>query len=116
MNEDTYRSQFRFPYPLYEQLKAAADRNRRSVNAELVARLETTIALDEHMGARTMGDENNAHVLRYLKYLEDKENTMDALDMGNPMGLSALEDRIERTINTAFERLQSQLSKPVSKK
>lgn len=38
--EEIYRSQFRLPYPLYEQLKASADRNHRSVNAELVARLE----------------------------------------------------------------------------
>lgn len=38
--EEIYRSQFRLPYPLYERLKASADRNRRSVNAELVARLE----------------------------------------------------------------------------
>jgi len=38
--EDIYRSQFRLPYPLYEQLKASADANHRSVNAELVARLE----------------------------------------------------------------------------
>ncbi|WP_275629022.1 Arc family DNA-binding protein [Pseudomonas sp. 273] len=38
--DEIYRSQFRLPYPLYEQLKASADANRRSVNAELVARLE----------------------------------------------------------------------------
>ncbi|ULL06630.1 Arc family DNA-binding protein [Pseudomonas putida] len=44
MTADLYRSQFRIPYPLYEQLKAAADGNRRSVNAELVARLEESFA------------------------------------------------------------------------
>ena len=38
--EDLYRSQFRLPYPLYEKLKAHADKAGRSVNAELVARLE----------------------------------------------------------------------------
>lgn len=38
--EELYRSQFRFPYSLYEQLKKSADSNHRSVNAELVARLE----------------------------------------------------------------------------
>ncbi len=38
--EEIYRSQFRLPYSLYEQLKASADKNRRSVNAELIARLE----------------------------------------------------------------------------
>lgn len=41
MNE-IYRSQFRLPYPLYEALKASADANHRSVNAELVARLEAS--------------------------------------------------------------------------
>ncbi|GLX87874.1 hypothetical protein Pfra02_04430 [Pseudomonas fragi] len=38
--EDTYRSQFRLPYSLYESLKISASSNRRSLNAELVARLE----------------------------------------------------------------------------
>lgn len=38
--EEIYRSQFRLPYSLYEDLKKSADANRRSVNAELVARLE----------------------------------------------------------------------------
>ncbi|WP_175983232.1 Arc family DNA-binding protein [Caballeronia zhejiangensis] len=40
--EDTHRSQYRLPWPLYEELKAAADKNRRPLNAELVARLEST--------------------------------------------------------------------------
>lgn len=47
MSEDIYRSQFRLPYPLYEQLKASADEGRRSVNAELVARLEDTFLIEE---------------------------------------------------------------------
>lgn len=42
MEEDIYRSQFRLPYSLYELLKASADHNHRSVNAELIARLEST--------------------------------------------------------------------------
>ncbi|MCV4285111.1 Arc family DNA-binding protein [Pseudomonas capsici] len=42
MEEDIYRSQFRLPYTLYELLKASADENHRSVNAELVARLESS--------------------------------------------------------------------------
>lgn len=41
--EEIYRSQFRLPYSLYEQLKASADKNRRSVNAELIARLEESL-------------------------------------------------------------------------
>ncbi|MEW6460371.1 MAG: Arc family DNA-binding protein [Pseudomonadota bacterium] len=39
--EELYRSQFRLPYSLYEQLKASADQNQRSVNAELVAALQS---------------------------------------------------------------------------
>ncbi|MBZ9665741.1 Arc family DNA-binding protein [Pseudomonas sp. LMG 31766] len=40
--DEIYRSQFRLPHPLYEKLKASADANHRSVNAELVARLEAS--------------------------------------------------------------------------
>ncbi|MGH8421886.1 MAG: Arc family DNA-binding protein [Pseudomonas fluorescens] len=40
--DDIYRSQFRLPYSLYESLKMSASSNRRSINAELVARLEET--------------------------------------------------------------------------
>ncbi|KAA0995436.1 Arc family DNA-binding protein [Pseudomonas sp. ANT_J12] len=43
--EEIYRSQFRMPHSLYENLKTAADKNHRSVNAELVARLEESFAL-----------------------------------------------------------------------
>lgn len=42
MPQDVYRSQFRLPHSLYEELKKAADENHRSLNAELVARLEST--------------------------------------------------------------------------
>lgn len=45
MEKDTYRSQFRMPQELYERLKTEADKNRRSVNAELVARLEDSFNL-----------------------------------------------------------------------
>lgn len=40
MRKELYRSQFRLPWELYEQMKTSADTNQRSVNAELVARLE----------------------------------------------------------------------------
>nr|WP_163503965.1 Arc family DNA-binding protein [Halomonas socia] len=44
MVQDIFRSQFRLPYPLYEDLKKAADDNHRSLNAEIVARLEQSFA------------------------------------------------------------------------
>lgn len=40
--DDTYRSQFRIPQYLYEKLKASSVQTRRSLNTELVARLEST--------------------------------------------------------------------------
>ncbi|AZS49345.1 Arc family DNA-binding protein [Entomomonas moraniae] len=40
--DDIYRSQFRLPYSLYEKLKESADANNRSVNAELIIRLENS--------------------------------------------------------------------------
>lgn len=46
MEKDLYRSQFRLPQSLYEKLKGEADKNRRSVNAELVARLEASFTDD----------------------------------------------------------------------
>lgn len=38
--DDTYRSQFRLPYELYEKLKEESEKNHRSMNAEIVARLQ----------------------------------------------------------------------------
>lgn len=45
--DDTYRSQFRLPYPLYEKLKEASDIAGRSVNAELVHRLSMALDADK---------------------------------------------------------------------
>lgn len=50
MENDTFRSQFRLPYPLYESLKALAQKNGRSLNAELVARLQRSIEADDVLG------------------------------------------------------------------
>lgn len=43
---DLYRSQFRLPWPLYEALQQSADKKGISLNAELVIRLQNSIALD----------------------------------------------------------------------
>lgn len=42
MNHDSFRSQFRLPGKLYDLLKESAARNGRSLNAEIVARLEAS--------------------------------------------------------------------------
>lgn len=52
--EDQYRSQFRLPYSLYDQLKSAADAEKRSVNAEIVLRLEASFVAAEDPVARLL--------------------------------------------------------------
>lgn len=42
MKNDYFRSQFRLPGDLYERLKAEAERSGRSLNGEIVARLEAS--------------------------------------------------------------------------
>lgn len=42
MKNDHFRSQFRLPNDLYERLKAEAERGGRSLNGEIVARLEAS--------------------------------------------------------------------------
>lgn len=51
--EDLYRSQFRLPNALYESLREAAHRQGRSINAEVVARLQQTFTA-EHDGAELL--------------------------------------------------------------
>jgi hypothetical protein len=48
--EDLYRSQFRLPYSLFDQLKAAADKSGRSVNAEVVSRLTDSFVEERVIG------------------------------------------------------------------
>ncbi len=47
--DDIYRSQFRLPYSLYEKLKESAEANNRSVNSELIYRLEESLHYDEQL-------------------------------------------------------------------
>lgn len=42
--QEIFRSQFRLPHSLYEKLKASAESSNRSLNAEIVARLEESFA------------------------------------------------------------------------
>lgn len=42
MKNDYHRSQFRLPWELYERLKAETERSGRSLNGEIVARLEAS--------------------------------------------------------------------------
>lgn len=42
MKNDYHRSQYRLPEALYERLKAEAERKGRSMNAEMIERLESS--------------------------------------------------------------------------
>jgi hypothetical protein len=64
---DIYRSQFRMPAALFERLKAEAGKSKRSANAELVARLE-----------RSLADSSNDIDLRILF------ETLERLSLRNP--------------------------------
>lgn len=68
MKEDLYRSQFRMPYELYEKLKASADQNHRSVNAELVAILSEALSSTEP----TTDPEEQLYSVAEIKYFIEK--------------------------------------------
>ncbi|MBI2306118.1 MAG: Arc family DNA-binding protein [Rhodocyclales bacterium] len=69
MTNDQHRSQYRIPYPLYERLKAEAEAQQRSVNAEIVARLEASFlpapATIEQLAA--LLDERDARLLEEVR-------------------------------------------------
>jgi hypothetical protein len=74
--EDLYRSQFRLPYPLFEQLKAAAEKSGRSVNAEVVTRLADSFAEEkivgrmvEHLADRLSRPENRGELESLLEII-----------------------------------------------
>lgn len=74
--DDTYRSQFRIPYNLYEQLKSAADKNNRSLNAELVSRLENSFPAsisDDHLEKELLEEIENLknYLHEYTKKLQN---------------------------------------------
>lgn len=45
--QDIFRSQFRLPSELAEKLREEAERNNRSLNAEVVARLEGSFSIEK---------------------------------------------------------------------
>lgn len=97
--EDIYRSQFRLPYPLYEQLKASADANHRSVNAELVARLESTFTQD-------LGAELTAGISKQALSEPDKDEGVHVLTDGQ------LRAALNGALESFIERLRGQTAQP----
>ena len=107
--DDIYRSQFRLPYPLYEQLKQAADTNRRSVNAELVARLQETFAIDEALQSIAPGspvEGTSLFLLQLDKELEEAREEVHHLNLA----VHAKDMHEQLTHNNAMlEKIQSRI-------
>lgn len=74
MTNDHHRSQYRIPYPLYDRLKAEAEAGKRSVNGEIVARLEATFATTEDPVERLTRiiDERDARLLGEIRAIVEK--------------------------------------------
>ncbi|CAG9264399.1 Arc-like DNA binding domain-containing protein [Burkholderia diffusa] len=83
--KDIYRSQYRLPWPLYEQLKESADQNRRSLNAEIVERLWSSYAY------------SNTDLGR----LREAIAKMSLSDVMTADELSKLAERVLQLVNTA---------------
>lgn len=67
MTNDQFRSQFRLPYPLYERLKAEAESHQRSLNAEIVARLEASFDADPVERLVRILDEREGRLLEEVR-------------------------------------------------
>lgn len=61
--KNEYRSQFRLPGNLYDRLKGAAESNGRSLNAEIVARLEASFGPDAQAAIKQLFDEQTELLL-----------------------------------------------------
>lgn len=102
MSQDMYRSQFRLPYPLYEELKKAAEHNHRSLNAELVSRLQSTFG-DLRPYGEMLNEGNTEEEARALQMrLSAMQEAMKALEqasttlLGESQALSLEYHRVSR--------------------
>ncbi|AZS50644.1 Arc family DNA-binding protein [Entomomonas moraniae] len=92
--DDIYRSQFRLPYSLYEKLKDSADRNNRSVNAELIARLENSYSAPKETSI------SSANLLpeNFIEYLKKAIMPQSHNENTNTVKVIDLEKNIARVI------------------
>lgn len=61
--KNEFRSQFRLPGNLYDRLKEAAENNGRSLNAEIVVRLEASFGPDAQALLKQLLDEQTELLL-----------------------------------------------------
>lgn len=112
MAQDVYRSQFRLPHSLYEELKKAAERNHRSLNAELVSRLQSTFG-DLRPYGELLNEGNTEEEARALQMrLSAMQEAMKALDqaadtlLGESQALSLEFHRVSRAAAAARDDKQ----------
>lgn len=67
MKNDHFRSQFRLPSELYDRLKESAEREGRSLNAEIVARLEASFTPPLRDELQRLFDEQTARIEEMLR-------------------------------------------------
>jgi CMP-2-keto-3-deoxyoctulosonic acid synthetase len=61
--KNEFRSQFRLPGSLYDRLKEAAEQNGRSLNAEIVVRLQGSFDTNEMASIQQLLDEQTELIL-----------------------------------------------------
>lgn len=105
MKEEIYRSQFRLPYELYEQLKESADANNRSVNAELVARLAASF---EDPGSSMKALRNKARTAEIRALAAEASGIASSIVLLEQLRLSAPEtaEQTEALMKMNVQRLK----------
>lgn len=70
MSREELQVNFRMPATLKRELEVRAKSGGRSLTAEIVARLENTIALDQEICARTEGEMDHTTVMGWVAHVE----------------------------------------------
>lgn len=96
--DDVYRSQFRLPYEIYELLKGESENNRRSLNAEVIARLQQSFSpqvSSQSLMPAAKAKEMSARARRGISGVIEKriiEGISRAVAMGHSMSIIELID------------------------
>lgn len=111
MTDDQIRTQIRLPQDLHVRLVLASQMSRRSLNAEMIQRLESTFAenFEQVAVAALEGDLERAQqrIIDMRLFMEDKGEKMTALERGAAQRLlTRAEEEILR-VTAEIEALKS---------
>lgn len=70
MSRQDAQFKLRMPAELRDAIERAAANAKRSLNAEIVARLESTTSLDDSLAERSLGDLDHSSILSWIEYIE----------------------------------------------